>query len=655
MALEWLPWNDPSVKLYQLAAHRRTAAVGRVARLDTVESEGDELRRREAIAMWQTIDALNSRDVDLISWVAWLRQAFGKKVAYRLEAWISKNIWEDTDYDAIVAHSAKGADLNFPGREGGTPLWICCVKQDLKSVGFLLRRNADPNLRCSIQCSSALHEAVSGFPGFTPLLERRPCLNTMPIIERLLRDERTDASIVDHEGCTPYMLTSDPVLWAALHPPVSFEQLLSAAEGAGGDADRIMDAILALVDQRPHKLQIRDYLFNAHDVSKVVRSFHPRVFCDRSGMNPIVGICQAEYDKLSAADKAHYEAIPTPVTELVDRPLRCKLFLLMARRKRFFELILRPLIARAAKEPKLPKPHHDLLKRLYEHSDGVHPEDKKVARAAYKADFDAAWTLANGSIETLYSEELERLLRKPDAAKLFDMPKTECKLSNKELTHARFTPPPAFAYSRDLAEAARELQRVGVLSSPDAFCDLIQQGRHRLLPIARPELFNKGVHDDDLWTALVLLWSLGVHEQAHKDFDEAMKAIGPEEFHPAPGVKGFDRSFAKAKEYAVDKGLEGVDKILAPLHVIDSLRCSFTTSTIARNIELGDKLMLRFPMVRTKNGHQRENRSYADRKLNLLAGPLGPDATHLLCEVQLLMERYIEIKKIGHLLYEFQR
>ena len=120
-------------------------------------------------------------------------------------------------------------------------------------------------------------------------------------------------------------------------------------------------------------------------------------------------------------------------------------------------------------------------------------------------------------------------------------------------------------------------------------------------------------------------------------------------------VKGFDRSLEKTKEYADEKKLEGVERILAPLHVIDALRCSFVVRTIARNIELGEKLMARFPPARTKNGHQRDNRSYADRKCNLVAGPFGPDDVRLLCEVQILMERYIEIKQIGHLLYEFQR
>ena len=55
------------------------------------------------------------------------------------------------------------------------------------------------------------------------------------------------------------------------------------------------------------------------------QGFHPGISCDRSGMNPIVGmrfhlrgsepsydLCQAEYDKLDDAEKGLYEAIPPP-------------------------------------------------------------------------------------------------------------------------------------------------------------------------------------------------------------------------------------------------------------------------------------------------------------------------------------------------------
>merc|ERR1719198_1749661 len=51
---------------------------------------------------------------------------------------------------------------------------------------------------------------------------------------------------------------------------------------------------------------------------------HPGVECDRSGMCPIIGmrynlkghnydLCQSEYDKLNAEEKANYIAIPPPV------------------------------------------------------------------------------------------------------------------------------------------------------------------------------------------------------------------------------------------------------------------------------------------------------------------------------------------------------
>ena len=56
---------------------------------------------------------------------------------------------------------------------------------------------------------------------------------------------------------------------------------------------------------------------------------HPGVTCDRSGMNPIVGIryhlrgrdfdlCEAEYQKLSDDDKAHLRAVAAAVGRSLD-------------------------------------------------------------------------------------------------------------------------------------------------------------------------------------------------------------------------------------------------------------------------------------------------------------------------------------------------
>ena len=114
----------------------------------------------------------------------------------------------------------------------------------------------------------------------------------------------------------------------------------------------------------------------------------------------------------------------------------------------------------------------------------------------------------------------------------------------------------------------------------------------------------------------------------------------------------------KALEYIKKKKLEGWDEqVCAGLHVIDGLRYSFSVETAGENIALGRKLEERFPVARTKNGHQPEHRSYADRKYNLVYSTRvdGIGEVAFLCEVQILMKRYIEVKKVGHLLYTFQR
>ena len=127
-------------------------------------------------------------------------------------------------------------------------------------------------------------------------------------------------------------------------------------------------------------------------------------------------------------------------------------------------------------------------------------------------------------------------------------------------------------------------------------------------------------------------------------------------FSAAP-VKGFERWLAKAREYADERGLRAWrDRVLAPLHVIDGLRCSFKVESIARNVEIGAALEAECELVRTKNGHTRDNVGYADRKFNLVTPAYdGCGGARLLCEVQVLMRRYIEIKEIGHLVYEIAR
>ena len=88
---------------------------------------------------------------------------------------------------------------------------------------------------------------------------------------------------------------------------------------------------------------------------------------------------------------------------------------------------------------------------------------------------------AGKRIEKFYGSEGARLLFEPRAKEFFSIPKKVCYVKDSEMTQGRFMRGPNSAYTRDVAEAARELQGVGVIVSPDALCDLFQHGAHRLI------------------------------------------------------------------------------------------------------------------------------------------------------------------------------
>lgn len=99
--------------------------------------------------------------------------------------------------------------------------------------------------------------------------------------------------------------------------------------------DEAIERLIQLLSDKPWHIGARDIATSpgkgaassAHVVpppNPFRQGFHPGVECDRSGMIPIVGmrfhmlghnydLCQAEYDKLSAAEKGQYEAIPPAV------------------------------------------------------------------------------------------------------------------------------------------------------------------------------------------------------------------------------------------------------------------------------------------------------------------------------------------------------
>lgn len=341
------------------------------------------------------------------------------------------------------------------------------------------------------------------------------------------------------------------------------------------------------------------------------------------------------------------------------------------RRKVVFDKFLRPALLRSVKEPQIDDGLKILIHFVFDQSAG--PLREENARASYQEAFGDLMKECRESIGSLYGKELERLCGDPDMSILMNFKKMiiHPKLQEKDLNHGRFMKPPLWALKKDLAGAVRGLRDAGVIDTMESFCLLIQQGRNPLLPTPDPKLFSEGPSSLNFWIALVLLWSIGIQKMIEKEFERTMFGLKGNASFRNPGVKEFPRSYAKALEYLEKKKLETwEEKVCAGLHVIDGLRCSYVVKSVKENIDLGRRLEERFPVVaRSKNSHQRDNRSYADRKYNLVYSTTAYNTTAdgkigkvkeigkvaFLCEVQILMERYIEIKKIGHLLYEFER
>ena len=333
---------------------------------------------------------------------------------------------------------------------------------------------------------------------------------------------------------------------------------------------------------------------------------------------------------------------------------------LTERRITIFEKFLKPALLRSVEKPKIGNELKKMLHFFFNESGGHIPSRQEISRVAYHEQFFDVKQQCSEGVDKLYGAEYDNLLAEDtDMDKLLNIPKKECLLvDKKELNHGRFTTPPWWAIHRDLHGAVRGLQAAGVLDSPSACCDLFQHGSNKLLPEPEHKLFKMGPKEDQFWQALVLLWSIGLQKKIVKGFNSAMRKVAGKAFSKAPGVKAFRRSWEKALEYADEKGLhEWEEKVAAGLHVIDGLRCSFVVDTVEENLKIERRLKKRFPVVQTKNGHQRGNRSYADRKFNLVytAVAEGADEVAFICEVQVLMRGYIEVKKIAHLWYEYER
>ena len=64
-------------------------------------------------------------------------------------------MFDDTGHTFFL----KGVSVELANRSGQTPLFCAAYFGHLDIVNLLLRRGADPNRRCSIQCCTPVHAA----------------------------------------------------------------------------------------------------------------------------------------------------------------------------------------------------------------------------------------------------------------------------------------------------------------------------------------------------------------------------------------------------------------------------------------------------------------------------------------------------------------
>ena len=234
----------------------------------------------------------------------------------------------------------------------------------------------------------------------------------------------------------------------------------------------------------------------------------------------------------------------------------------MRRRRRLWDLALRPLTIEVSSRRKFTKLEGEVFVYLWSSSAGpglsIRPGRHnatiatiiKAAREPYREEMKVALKSTSALFEAEAVPVYDKLLADKHGAMLCAMRKKAMAVEPHEMTHDRFQPTPTWAQEKDIAGAIKHLTDAGIFRSDGEIADLLQQGRHRLFGNAS----QKGVfakHDTlQFWMGMVTLYMIGIHEQAAAAFDAQMQSFAEEgEFHAAPGVKGFDRIMTKAFEY----------------------------------------------------------------------------------------------------------
>jgi hypothetical protein len=347
----------------------------------------------------------------------------------------------------------------------------------------------------------------------------------------------------------------------------------------------------------------------------------------------------------------------------------------VARRRLVFEQLVAPLVREAPVRKLEPQEKALLIKacQATAGSDGVCGEEKAV-RKGHREAFDELLHATMAQFVEQLRAEYGALAAQPGGAALLALPATELLHDTAEggLRQDAAAVGGAAPWLGDLAGAYRcALVPSGMLDSPGALCDLLQDGRHRLLKEPRPTHFNHKAESVDFWRHVCALQSVARHEPLNAEFHAHIKkkldGVQGACFKDAP-LKGYDRVAVKTAAYHAKMGLPDTPAGAgaAAARVIDIVRCSFEVPSAQSALALCawlDAAKLEEHGVRAlrrKNGFHADAETaggYRDIKYNLLyqsltvAGAMG----RAIVEVQIIVQAYLKVKKKMHAVYRIHR
>lgn len=509
---------------------------------------------------------------------------------------------------AVQVFIAQGVDTNHTDARGLSALHYLCheASPDIEGVRSLLAGGADPNLR--------------DYDGETPLHLAANALyaNSYSELTSLMLSGEwgTDPSLVSNAQKTPFMAALGGGR-SALLPSPTWAQFTSTVAAA--------------------------------DTHELTSSVHGLLQADNRGLLGLQLLDLLWDERLEPSG-----------------PRR------IARRRWVFEHVIAPLVEDAATR-RLAPPEKELLFHACRASAGPALQlGDRVFREGHREAFDEKV----GGVMAAFASELDwvysQVIAEPDGVHLAALPSQL--LSGASPDHFWLEVSQTITGSHgdtgDLIETYHsELVKSGAVRTIEELCSLLQSGRNRHFPGTLREGFCYDVPAFDFWLHIFGLASVARHQAVNEEF-QAVMATALHGLHGAVFTrakrKTLTRVVAKARLYHDNMGLprSPAGAKAAVARVTDVLRCSCEVPSprsalaVCQWLDTAEEHRDGVRALRRKNGFEHVATSeggYRDVTYNLVFAPASAPGLRVMAEVQILLSRYLAVKKRMHAVYRIAR